>query len=1415
MMMPRNRFVNVRYVFALCVLFIVASILFVARAFSAEPLTLAANGATSYEIVIPDLASDTEMTAATELQSYLEKASGVLLPIAEESEALGNSIYIGATDYASNNGLLPTEKEAWSIQTVNEHIVITGGDGRGTLYGVYHFLEDIIGVRWWNVWEEYVPDLGTITVDSLNLTGKPSFEYRDIYINAPGFVTSDTYILNDPEIISEVTPEHYQFFARNRLNGQMGFMPAEYGGTVSHGAPYFVHSAGWYFHKDKYLATNPEYFASVGGVPGEQLCLANEGLQNAYAAKVNNFIAISYQMADDAGLPRPYMFDISQNDVHGGVCPGWEEDDAATKNMKFVNSVAEKVELEHPEVKLTTLAYMHYIEVPSVLPRENVLIRFADLEKDNLHPMNHANNTRSLDLLTDWSDVASELMIWEYGVDYQANGPLPSMYGYKENFQLYRDLGVTGIFIEDPNPITRDMWDMKVWMQSKLMENPDLDVELLMNDFVNGYYGPAASYVKDYLDLTKQLADNTTQRNDYYTTRDAAFSYFTLDYVIEAQALLDAAHDSVMNDPIYLQRLNHARSALDRLIILKYMDFAEEAYYGEVDLNTVNISRKASAIRLIQTLGDQKQLRSELSNTIQLPYTYGHDADAEIALYESYTTLDDPIYTEKVDGVYVYTASDLRLWMAPGYGLSIVEDELSSTKSAVKVNFADLENSRRILHETLGSGGEIPVGIYNVNAATDRAETGIKLDLTTPHYNYKMYKIYDSIDLSPSDFIHVNHAWVIQKDIEESITGSNDTFDVYMSIRFSGPTFGAVEEDAVYFDKLIFVKNTEAGLPEPLADIPAEDIREFSSLEYTLYTVHGGLKLVNDPDSATNMAVKITPDEITDVNFRAHHYITESRPMPIGLYDLSTAVSRQIGSIRHDELALNEYKLYKINSVQFNAKDYMWLFGGWGVQLMLDSSLKNDPNQPYDIYISMKVQGPSYGGDSELEDAIYIDRIFVVKAAAEIGLNAPGNLTGKAVSSSVVELEWAESPAEENVVGYNVYRNDALIATVTTATYQDTGLSSNTTYSYYVTASNSQENESETSSSISIKTLAEQTEPEGNTGNNGGGNVSATPSVQKTISAGAKGEVGLGISIVLSIPAGASAADLIISISEVSGAQQYLSKNETLISTIYEVVKNRSGHFKNPVTISIEFNPGLLKENQKASIFFYDEVMKSWVEIGGTSSGNVVTASVNHFTKFAVFAVEKDEESEPVDESSNVFKDAVNHWAADEIERAASLGIINGYEDGTFRPDHGVTRAQFIAMLMKIVQAPAQTTAAKNFSDLDAAKWAEDAIMRASHMGIVKGYADGSFRPNESITRAQMAVIIAYVLQTEQAEITDITASFTDEDIIPAWEMQAVQQVADAGIMNGRSDGRFEPQGTASRAEAVTVLLRLMDIIAL
>ena len=173
------------------------------------------------------------------------------------------------------------------------------------------------------------------------------------------------------------------------------------------------------------------------------------------------------------------------------------------------------------------------------------------------------------------------------------------------------------------------------------------------------------------------------------------------------------------------------------------------------------------------------------------------------------------------------------------------------------------------------------------------------------------------------------------------------------------------------------------------------------------------------------------------------------------------------------------------------------------------------------------------------------------------------------------------------------------------------------------------------------------------------------------------------------------------------------------------------------------------------------------------------------------------------------FTDLAGHWAEQLIKQAAEKKIVTGYTDGTFRPDHTVTRSEFVVMLVNALQL--QSTGKEVAFDDGAGipAWAADAVAVAVNAGIINGYADGTFRPDATITRAEMAVMIARALQLS-GEATG-NAGFSDDAAIPQWSKDAVDALKQEGLINGRGGNLFVPNGTATRAEAAVLLLRLLE----
>ncbi|KAI7259044.1 hypothetical protein KC345_g10411, partial [Hortaea werneckii] len=183
------------------------------------------------------------------------------------------------------------------------------------------------------------------------------------------------------------------------------------------------------------------------------------------------------------------------------------------------------------------------------------------------------------------------------------------------------------------------------------------------------------------------------------------------------------------------------------------------------------------------------------------------------------------------------------------------------------------------------------------------------------------------------------------------------------------------------------------------------------------------------------------------------------------------------------------------------------------------------------------------------------------------------------------------------------------------------------------------------------------------------------------------------------------------------------------------------------------------------------------------------------------------------------FGDTSAHWAKAEISLLASRLIVNGQSAGVFAPQRTVSRAEFAAMLVRSLglQPQASPAAAGAFSDVPAGSWYAADAEAAALLGLVQGYADGSFRPDAPITREQMAVMAARALKlllanaaANESGPASAPITFKDAGSISEWAKDAVVTLTASGIMNGQSAGSFAPGSDTSRAEAAVILTRLL-----
>lgn len=170
--------------------------------------------------------------------------------------------------------------------------------------------------------------------------------------------------------------------------------------------------------------------------------------------------------------------------------------------------------------------------------------------------------------------------------------------------------------------------------------------------------------------------------------------------------------------------------------------------------------------------------------------------------------------------------------------------------------------------------------------------------------------------------------------------------------------------------------------------------------------------------------------------------------------------------------------------------------------------------------------------------------------------------------------------------------------------------------------------------------------------------------------------------------------------------------------------------------------------------------------------------------------------------NSRKFSDIPSgYWATTYIDTLLGANVINGFPDGTFQPDGSLTRAQFTKMIV-VTAGLAPSSATTTFTDVPADAWYAPYVAAAQQAGIVNGMSPTTFAPNATLTREQMAAMLARALKLTGTA----TLSFTDDSSIDAWATSAIQAAVKAGYLAGFPDGSFQPHGTSTRAQASKVL---------
>lgn len=504
---------------------------------SAE-VTLFENGKSPYRIVIPAKAVESERHAAQELQRYLEKMTGVQLPIMTDSEprtphevVLGESA-IPANERASYSPSIP-HNDGFLLRTAGTRLVIAGGRPRGTLYGVYALLEEKLGTRWFTPSVEFVPRLDRIAISDLNETQVPPLDYREVFWSE---------FMHNPD-----------FCARHRLNGNSYALKDNHGGRAVVYFP-FVHSFDLLVPPSLF-ESHPEYFPLIDGRRKGgyvQRCLTNPDVLRIASERVREWIKEH---------PEATIISVSQNDTFNNCqCPECKSlDDAegspAASLLKFVNAIAESIEKEYPKLRIDTLAYQYTRKPPKTIrPHKNAVVRLCSIECCFAHPFEQCStedNRRFVEDIQAWRPVTSQLYVWDYTTNFgHYQQPFPNFNVLQANVRFFVNHGVKGLF-EQGNYSSGghgEMEPLRAYLLAKLLWNPDVDVKRHTDEFLRGYFGKAAASISDYLALSHRTLDQDGVHAHIFDRPTA--KYLTDEILSEAEKLFDEAERLAENADI-------------------------------------------------------------------------------------------------------------------------------------------------------------------------------------------------------------------------------------------------------------------------------------------------------------------------------------------------------------------------------------------------------------------------------------------------------------------------------------------------------------------------------------------------------------------------------------------------------------------------------------------------------------------------------------------------------------------------------------------------------------------------------------------------------------------------------------------------------------------------------------------------
>jgi len=492
---------------------------------AADSLTFVKDGQTDFGLYVkPPVSRQTDANIKV-FQDYIRQISGADISVANDNDRKAHRVIfeIGASGDPKLN-VAGLGHDGFRIKTADGNLYLAALTEYGIQNAVYTFLETYLGCRMFSPTVAVVPKRRTIVLPHIDDTQVPLITFR-------------------------MQDFHYAAYnAWHKLNSNEDF-------------GLFVHTFNTLVPPAKYFADHPEYYSMLNGkrTASGQLCLSNPDVFR---------IVVDELRSRMRAKPEATFWSVSQNDTYVPcACPACRAIDSAEGSpsgsiLGFVNRVAD----EFPDKTISTLAYQYSRSAPKHLkPRPNVNIMLCSIECNRSRPLADDSTSASfVKDVEDWSRLTHNIFLWDYVIQFRnLVSPFPNLQVLQPNIRFFAHKGITSVFEQGLSVMHGEFAELRSYLIAKMLWNPDINSDSVMNDFLHGFYGEAAPFIRQYIDTMHTAMQTSGEGLDIYGYPIRSVNgYLSRTMLAVYNDIFDRAEKAVSAEPEFLDRVRTSRLPL-------------------------------------------------------------------------------------------------------------------------------------------------------------------------------------------------------------------------------------------------------------------------------------------------------------------------------------------------------------------------------------------------------------------------------------------------------------------------------------------------------------------------------------------------------------------------------------------------------------------------------------------------------------------------------------------------------------------------------------------------------------------------------------------------------------------------------------------------------------------------------------